>query len=352
MFVNRLKIHNFRNIIEQEYFFKQNINIFYGKNGAGKTSILEAINFLSSGKSFRKGNYKSLINFNADTLTVYLEYSDGEISSSLAVNKHQSGQWQANKNSNKIKKQSEIISSLPVVAIDPEVYRLVDFGPLYRRNFLDWLVFHVEHSYLDLWKKVYKCVKQLNVLYKSKSSGKQIDLWEKSFILFSDELNEIRKVFFNRIKPHILKLSIYMQEEITDLSIIYKQGWSHELSLTEQLRLDRDKNVHYGQLQHGPQKMDIKITTGKLPAAQTLSRGQKKVLSITFYMAYITLLLENTPIKPILCLDDFDAEIDNEKLLKAAKFFEESKTQIFITTVHKEKIEKVFTEAQMFHVEH
>ena len=98
--------------------------------------------------------------------------------------------------------------------------------------------------------------------------------------------------------------------------------------------------------------MDIKINTGKYQASQTLSRGQKKILSITFYMAFIDLLLKRSEKKPILCLDDFDAEIDKDKLLKAANFFKNQNTQIFITSVQKNKIHEAFPESELFHVKH
>ena len=127
---------------------------------------------------------------------------------------------------------------------------------------------------------------------------------------------------------------------------------AHFLNIKLQLQLDREKNLKYGQLQHGPHKMDIKINCGKHQASQTLSRGQKKILSITFYMAFIDLLLKSTNKKPVLCLDDFDAELDKDKLKKAADFFNEKEMQIFITSVQKKIISRVFPDAEMFHVKH
>jgi DNA replication and repair protein RecF len=351
VFINKLKIYNFRNLINKEFNFDQAINIFHGNNGIGKTSILEAIYYLSSGKSFRKGTFKSLINFNESDLSVYLECLIKDNKYSFSVNKNKNGNWKAKKNTYSIYKQSEITNLLPIVSIDPNVYSLVDAGPVYRRNFLDWLVFHVKHDYLLLWKKTYKCIKQLNSLYKNKASSTEIDVWEKAFIKFSEELSSIRLDFFQQLHPIIVDLSLYMQKEIHGLNIVYKKGWSEDIPLLEQLKQDRHKNLLYGQLQHGPHKMDIKISTGSLQAAQTLSRGQKKTLSITFYMAYIELLLKNL-VKPILCLDDFDAELDSEKLKKAAQFFINTEAQIFITSVNKDHISTVFPNAKMFHVKH
>ncbi len=351
MFIKKLKIFNFRNTLNQEYLFNNKVNIFYGNNGVGKTTILEAINFVSSGKSFRRGSFKNLINQHSNDLTVYLECISNEHRQTLSVNKNINGKWTGKINHNKITKLVEITNIFPVVSIDPEVYSLIDSGPIHRRNFLDWLVFHVKHDYIFLWKKVYKCTKQLNILYKKKASINEIKVWEKIFITYSDQLNAIRKQTFNEINSSIIELSIYMQKEVNNLSIEYKQGWNDDKSLSEQMEIDRNKNILYGKLLHGPHKMDIKIKTGGLQAAQTLSRGQKKVLSIAFYMAYIHFLNKNS-IHPVLCLDDFDAELDSQKLQKAADFFKNSKAQIFITSVQEEIISKAFQNADLFHVKH
>lgn len=346
MYIQKLKLYNFRNIEYKEYNFTKKINIFFGDNGVGKTSILEAIHFLSTGKSFRKSTFKSIIKFQQQELAVYLETKQNIFSVSKSIK----GTWKGKQNNSSIKKQSIITNQLPVVSIDPEVYRLVDFGPIFRRNFLDWLVFHVKHDYLLLWKKTYKCIKQLNILYKQKAPSSEINVWENNFIDFSEELSKTREEFFNQITPTIFKLSHFMQEEIKDLTIEFKKGWSGSLSLREQLKKDRKRNLMYGKLQYGPQKMDIVIKTSSNPAAQILSRGQKKVLSISFYMAYIQFLIDND-IEPIVCLDDFDAELDKDKLAKAAEFFNKINSQIFITSVQKKKIGKVFPGAAMFHVE-
>ena len=242
VFIKSLKISNFRNLIQKEFIFNKNINIFYGINGVGKTSILEAINFLSSGKSFRKGHYKSLINKESNDLTVFIQYNNDSYLNSISVNKHKTGKWKAKQNQSDIKKQSQLSIILPVVTIEPEVSQLIDLGPSVRRSFLDWLVFHVKHDYLILWKKVNKCVKQLNNLYKNKHVEAEIKVWEGVFIQLSEELNEIRLSYFNKIKPYIQELSKNMQEDINDLSLIYKQGWSEGLTFSEQMQQDKEKN--------------------------------------------------------------------------------------------------------------
>lgn len=351
MFISKLKIYNFRNIQEKEFIFKKKVNIFFGENGVGKTSILEAIHYLSSGKSFRKGNFKNLINFSANDFTVFVEAFDSQKTFTFAVNKTKNNQWKGKIKGKKTFRQSEITTLLPVVSIDPEIYRLVDHGPIYRRNFLDWLVFHVKHDYLSLWKKTYKCIKQLNVLYKQKASDHDLDFWEERFILYTEELTQVRTSFFELIKPEILHQINKIQPEVQKVSLAFKKGWPDNISLKEQLKLDRNNNIKFGVLQHGPHKTDIKITVANQTASHTLSRGQKKTLSIIFYMAYVKVLLSKE-IQPVLCLDDFDAELDSTKLENIADFFKATDLQIFITSVLKDKVEKAFPDSQVFHVKH
>ena len=259
MFISKLKIYNFRNIDEKEFLFENKINIFYGENGVGKTSILESIHYLSSGKSFRKGNFRNLINFNSNDLTVSLEAQEGEAFFSFAVNKTKFNQWKGKINGNSTLKQSEITTLLPVVSIDPEIYRLVDYGPVYRRNFLDWLVFHVKHDYLSLWKKTYRCIKQLNILYKIKASHEELTFWEGNFIKYSEELTNIRKYYFDLLLPDINSLLKTIQPELETMSLSFKRGWPENTTLKEQLAMDRGKNLKFGVLQHGPHKTDIRI---------------------------------------------------------------------------------------------
>jgi DNA replication and repair protein RecF len=208
----------------------------------------------------------------------------------------------------------------------------------------------VKHEYLQLWRNVQKSIKQLNFLYRTKAPDAQINNWEKTFTQHAIILNHIREKYFGDLLPYIYKTSTFMQEELKGIEIEYKRGWPKGIELSEQLKRDRLKNLQYGQLQQGPHKMDLKITIKNNSVSQILSRGQKKILSITLYMAYVEYTKAKTKTKPIICLDDFDAELDKGKLKKAADFFIKTQSQIFITTVNRAKIQKAFPDCEMFHV--
>jgi DNA replication and repair protein RecF len=349
VFINTLKIHNFRNIKYSDFTFTKKVNVFYGNNGVGKTSILESIYFLSTSKSFRKSTSKSIINFEEKSVTVFSSIKSQKIQT-LSLSKNKSGKWSGKVNNTNINKQTQLSPYIKVVAIDPEVYSLIDAGPQFRRSFLDWFVFHVEHSYLSTWKKCYKCIKHLNSLYKLNSSLKEIHVWENAFIEFSNMVDIKRQKYFNLLKPRVIELLHAIQPDLYHIDIIYDKGWQNNITLSDLLDIDREKNIKYGVLQNGPHKMDIKIFINKFPASQTLSRGQKKIISILFYLAYVETLLKDCDIKSIVCLDDLDAELDELKFKYICKKFDELDLQLFITTVQESKLINVFSDVEMFHV--
>ncbi len=352
MQISKLKIQGFRCYESLEIEFIQRINIFSGTNGAGKTSILEAIYFISTGKSFRSKRNKNLINHHADEMLVFAHYNNADdtnnrvgitLASNLKKNIKLNGQ--------KINNQSAIAHKLPVVSIDPDSYLFLDKPPQYRRSFLDWLVFHVKPEYLNVWSKVSRCQKQLNSLYKGKSAD-QVDHWESLYIKYATELTQMRAAVFSDLKPLINQRIELIVPELAKFDLIFYQGWSQDNTLTEQLTKDRNKNVLYGNLNFGVHKMDIRNTFNNQPAHEILSRGQKKLISIIYYLSYIELLSTHLKVNPILCLDDMDAELDSGKTKVLFDFIQNSSHQTFISTVDANKLLDVLPNADLFHVEH
>ncbi len=352
MQLTHLNIQGFRCYESLDLSFDQRINIFAGANGAGKTSILEAIYFLSTGKSFRSKRTKNLINHDLNQLTVFSKFTDSKKQQNrVGVTLSKSLQKIIKLNSDRVKIQSDIAHMLPVVSIDPDSYLFLDKPPQYRRSFLDWLVFHVKPEYLKVWSNVSRCQKQLNFLYKEKSQN-QLNHWEALYIENADLLTLMRKEVFSQLQ-NLIKLKIkVIIPELATLETSFYQGWSKENSLTEQLKKDRNKNLTYGNLNQGVHKMDLKNNISHKPAHENLSRGQKKLISIIYYLSYIELLSSQLKTDPILCLDDMDAELDSDKTKVLCEFIQKSNNQAFISTVDPDKLMGILDNTCLFHVEH
>ncbi len=352
MQLKKIKINGFRCYESLELCFDQRINVFSGANGAGKTSVLEAIYFLSTGKSFRSKRNKNLINHLFDELTVFSEYEDIDNNvNKVGVNLNKALKKTSKLNAKKIKTQSVIAHALPVVSIDPDSYLFLDKPPQYRRSFLDWLVFHVKPKYLSVWSRVSRCQKQLNHLYREKRY-KELKEWELLYVKYGEQLSEMRREVFVQLEELIHKKINEIIPELSSLELFFYQGWAKENTLTEQLEKDRTKNLMYGNLSNGVHKMDIKNTINQNIAHENLSRGQKKLVSIFYYLSYIELLSSQLKTNPILCLDDMDAELDNHKTQILCDFLQTCDNQVFISTVEPGKLMNVLNNTCLFHVEH
>ncbi len=333
--------------------FDNRINVFFGSNGAGKTSLLEAIYFLSTGKSFRSKRTKNLINNQQDDLTVFAKTNPqpNQVPMQLGINLNKNGKKQIKLNQDLVRNQSDIAHRLPVVSIDPDSYLFIDKPPQYRRSFLDWLVFHVKHEYLTVWSQCSRCQKQLNALYKAKST-EQLDYWEQQYINHANALNQLRLDVFADLQLLVEKKTAQFIPELSTLKVGYYQGWSKDNSLVEQLNKDRDKNLMYGNLNSGVHKMDVKNTIKHMSAQECLSRGQKKMISIIYYLSFIELITAHTGIDPVLCLDDMDAELDINKTQILCDFIQTANNQVFISTVDKDKLIPMLDGLGLFHVKH
>lgn len=135
MYINKIKLQNFRNYNEQEINLNKSINVFYGDNAQGKTNILEAIFLCTFGKSFRTNKEKELIKLGKDNANVIIEYEkkdrDGKISISISDKK------QILVNGIKIKKLSELLGNINIVIFTPDDINILKGGPALRRRFLE-----------------------------------------------------------------------------------------------------------------------------------------------------------------------------------------------------------------------
>ena len=160
MYINKIKLHNFRNYEEQEIEFNKNINVVYGDNAQGKTNILESIFLCSFGKSFRTTKEKELIKFGQDHLTVEAEYQKKDRNGKVKVDI--SSKKQISVNGIKIKKLSEVLGNINIVIFTPEDINILRDGPVNRRRFLDMMIGQLRPNYVYNLNLYLKTLEQRN----------------------------------------------------------------------------------------------------------------------------------------------------------------------------------------------
>src|SRR5262245_32988716 len=195
MTLAELRIENLRCIESASFEFSPELNLIAGENGAGKTSILEAIFLLGRGRSFRTRTSEKLIRHGQHSLTVFGRTDDSP-PAAAGVEVTREG-TRARINGRDAESLLALSSILPVQSIDPDIHKLIDQGPERRRRWLDWLVFHVEPTFANHWSRYQRAVKQRNSALRS--GGTDVASWDAALIEHGTAMTEARQSALRRL---------------------------------------------------------------------------------------------------------------------------------------------------------
>ncbi len=363
--ITRLSLLNFRNIASSQVKLSPYVNIVHGENGSGKTSLLEAIGYLAHGRSFRTHKYKHLIRSESPAFTLFGEIEEEGSLSAIGVERSLSG-------NSKIKADGKIINSsallaniLPVLVLNTHSFQLLEGSPKVRRQFFDWLVFHVKHSFGYYWKHYTKCVKQRNSLLRSGNiSYSDLEPWDKQIAKVSKEIAVFRANCFELATAIFDETLVEIKEQIykTDSPINqpilfeYDQGWLTDENLLELLKQNFERDKRLGYTSVGPHKAQFTVKLGKQNAAEFLSRGQQKLVITALYITMARAFAKATNRKPVFLLDDLPAELDVSNRVLIQKWIQEMMSQSFVTGIEKEQLLAddwlSKQEGKVFHVKH
>lgn len=349
MSIQTLKVSHFRNLSAVQLEPCPSFNFIYGNNGSGKTSLLEAIYLLSLGRSFRTHLSHRLIQRDCEHLIVHASLS---LSTQIGVEKHSDGKTRIRVDGENKYSAAELARRLPLLLINPDVYKILEGGPKDRRRFLDWGVFHVEPEFLTCWQRAQKVIKQRNTLLRFNGSQQEILLWDRELCDVAMQLDRMREDYFLQFKKVFVDVLALLLDE--PVSIRYYRGWPKEKSLEEALKdtLLRDKSLGYTQC--GPHRADIKLLCNNISVADVLSRGQQKVLGCALQLAQGKLLKEIRDKHCIYLIDDLAAELDPQKREVLMEALVQLNSQVFITAIEESTVNELshFSSNKMFHVEH
>jgi len=356
MYLSHIKANNFRNLQPFDLCFSEALNIVQGNNAAGKSSLLEAIVFLLSGRSFRTSKQELLVNHEFTDFSLFGKFSDGN---KIGVGYDRQNRTRKIKlNGDAISTLSQVASIYPVQVLSPESYHLIDSGPLERRKYVDWLLFHVEHSYQKKWKYFNKILKQRNAYLRcSKNSFSILELeaWDSLFVNAASDIDRRRTNLVASLVPYVEEILHDIGfEHLKDISFSYYPGYTGLLS--DKLSESRNRDVDAGNTQYGPHKADLKIKIGKYLAKDVLSRGQKKLLVNSLYLAQTKNLKTSSNKNSLFVIDDFSSELDKTNQLSLVEALkEQDSVQIILSCLSLDMILpliKEYNNVMMFHVEH
>ncbi|MCB1648331.1 MAG: DNA replication/repair protein RecF [Pseudomonadales bacterium] len=350
--IRRLDILRVRNLSEVQIRPADRVNIIYGKNGSGKTSLLEAIHLLGLGRSFRSAKLEPVIDTNANDCVIFSELEEGV---SIGLNRTRRDGQTLKLMGERQRSWIETARYLPLQIINSDSFSLLEGSPKIRRRFLDWGVFHVEHEFALAWRKVSKCLSQRNLLLKQRRLDvEQLQAWDQELAQQGQHIDEYRKRYVALFLP-ALEQVLPGLISLPELRIRYERGWDESLSLADALLQQRERDQRYGATQNGPHRADLQIRIGRNAAHEVLSRGQQKLLVSAMKIAQSQLLHRVSGNKSVYLIDDLPSELDMENRSRICQLLEELGCQIFITCVDAEELENCWSKelrAGKFHVEH
>jgi len=354
MRVNRIRLDGLRNLRDVDIQPSPGFNLILGRNGAGKTSLIEAIHLLAHGRSFRSGQVDSLARHGAEAFTCFARLTDGDGREHDLGMSRNGGDWLLRHNGQPIATLVDFVRLCAVVTLEPETHTLITGPAEGRRRYLDWLLFHVEPGFLTSWRRYLRALRQRNAaLRASRFDVSMVDVWEQELVASGELIDRSRRTLLDAITLVLQPLLAAFLPGVTIDVIRYRQGWPAGLALSEALIDGRATDRERGFTQRGPHRSDWRLDYPTLGQQSQLSRGQAKLTAIACLLAQAIQFRSISGDWPIFACDDLASELDRGHQALVLAWFAERDAQVFISGTEEGLVwgEHLPVSTARFHVE-
>ena len=335
MYIEKIRLQNFRNYENLEIDLNKNINIIYGENAQGKTNIIESIFLCAFGKSFRTSKEKEMIKFNKEKSLVEAFYQkkdrDGKIKIELGNKK------QISLNGIKIKKLSELLGNINIVIFTPEDINILRDGPVKRRRFLDMMIGQLRPNYVYNLNMYTKTIEQRNnYLRQIKEENKpeeMLEIWDEKLAEYGEKVYIYRKEFIEKIYNKINEIHGNITDNKETLKIEFISNCDNKENYLKLLKERRKLDIIKGFTTKGIHRDDFVIYINGKEVNIYGSQGQNRTVVLSLKIAELNVIYEEIGEYPILLLDDFMSELDEKR---RKNFLNNIKnTQVILTCTEK-----------------
>ena len=353
MIIKEIKLDSFRAYEFQEIAINEGINLFYGDNGSGKSSVIESIYFSLTGKSFRTNDTNNLIKKNKTQTQTLLVFQEGN---SIKITKKRENRALINKNrGEKTKNFSNLIRKYPNCLIENNEFFFTTSNPEQKRSFLNKTLFYVEHTESLLLNELKKITSQRAACLKNNDND-QIKCWDERLIEIEPKIYLMNENLCEKINKHLKNSSlVHCFEEknpwIKELSIEYDRGYDGLSNYSDILSRNFEKDRILKRTTEGPHKRSFNILLNNTDASEILSRGQQKIISIIIHLIQREIIIEHTNLTPILLMDDISSELDKENANLMLKYLINNSVQTIMTSINFSHLAD-HNDVVLFHVEH
>ncbi|MCL1671199.1 DNA replication/repair protein RecF [Elizabethkingia ursingii] len=346
MLIQSIRLNNFKNHAFRQFDFSPQINCFVGNNGVGKTNILDALYYLSVGKSFLGNTDQNNILQGEEFFNIEAVVADDEKENIIKVQQPLNSKKIIKKNDKSYERLADHIGFLPSVIISPYDNNLISDSGEARRRFLDGMISQTDTEYLFHIIQYQKTIQQRNALLKAFQKNRyfdadSLDIYQHHLIKSGNLIHEKRKTFNEKFSPIVQKFYQLISDGKEDIEINYQSDLSEQDFETILVQnLEKDRILTY--TSRGTHKDDLIFLMRQFPLKKTGSQGQQKTFLISLKLAQMQMIKDITGKSPILLLDDiFDKLDDNRVSQLIALVNKENFGQIFITDTHKDRTQSI-----------
>ena len=348
MYIEKIKLNNFRNYEELELNLNKNINIIYGNNAQGKTNILESIFLSSFGKSFRTNKEKEMIRFGQDKSLIDIFFQkkdrDGKIRIEIGNKK------QISLNGIKIKKLSELLGNINIVIFTPDDINILKEGPAKRRRFLDMLIGQLRPNYVYSLNMYLKTIEQRNnYLRQIREENKpenMLEIWDEKLAEYGEKIFLYRKDFIDKILNKINEIHKNITGEKEKIKIEYISNCEQREEYLKLLKERRKLDIIKGYTTKGIHRDDFIVYINDNDVSIYGSQGQNRTAVLSLKISELQVVRDEIGEYPILLLDDFMSELDEERRKNFLNNIRN--TQVILTATDKIELEEL--EDSLFNV--
>jgi DNA replication and repair protein RecF len=346
LFLKRISLLNYKNFSDVTFEFDAKINCFVGKNGIGKTNILDAIYHLANGKSYFNPLAVQNIKHEEEFFVIDGEFEKKDRTEQILCSLKK-GQKKILKRNGKIyEKFSDHIGFIPLVIISPADRDLIVEGSETRRKFIDNVISQLDRSYLQQLIQYQKIISQRNALLKYFALNHVFDM--DTLSIYNEQLSHLGQAIFEKRKSFLANfIPIFNQyhQDITNaaetVQLVYQSDLFEKDTLTLlEHNITKDRALQYTSV--GVHKDDLSFEIDSHPIKKFGSQGQQKSFLIALKLAQFDFVKKQSGEKPILLFDDIFDKLDEFRVSKIIEMVNNDEFgQLFISDTHPERTENI-----------
>ncbi len=346
MYLKELSLFNYKNFAEAQFSFDNRINCFVGKNGIGKTNVLDAIYHLAYGKSYFNPLAVQNIKHGEDFFVIDGHFEKNDRDETILCSLKKGQKKILKRNAKQYEKFSDHIGFIPLVIISPADRDLIAEGSETRRRFMDSVISQLDPIYLQTLIQYNKILAQRNALLKYFASNRIFE--PETLQIYNEQLDGPGQSIFEKRQQFLhdfIPIFNNFHQKITNIDEIVQIKYeSHLFSNSTLALLDeflaKDRVLQY--TSSGIHKDDMLFEIDEHPIKKFGSQGQQKSFLIALKLAQFEFLKNQSGEKPILLFDDIFDKLDETRVGKIVQMVnDDAFGQIFISDTHPERTEAI-----------